>query len=135
MTQAEAADFITRYVAARATGQAEPLQAMWSPDGALHYPFTDRIIGGHEIGALVEQTGAAAPDLKWSMLGWTHRDDVVVLEWRCSNRYGPHTVSWDGVDKFTLRDGLIVEEVVYTDTAPLQAMRRGLTLEPLMRLG
>jgi hypothetical protein len=134
VTPSEAADFIARYVAARAAPTPGALQALWSPTGSLHYPFTDRPIRGEEITALVELTARASPDLEWSMIGWTHRDDVVVLEWRCSNRYGPRVVTWDGVDKFTLRDGLIVEEVFYTDTAPLHAMKLGLTLEPLMRL-
>jgi hypothetical protein len=42
--------------------------------------------------------------------------------------------SWRGVDKLTLREGRIIEEVVYADTAPLQALRRGETFEALIRM-
>lgn len=134
MTPTEAAAFIDRYVAARATQDGATLAALWSPAGRLVYPFTDRELGGDEIARLTDQTHAAAPDLVWEMIGWTHREAVVVLEWRCARRFGERTFSWAGVDKFTLRDGLIVEEIVYTDTAPLHALRRGETFAPLMTL-
>jgi len=47
------------------------------------------------------------------------------VEWESSNVYGGHEVGWRGVDKLTVRDGRIPEEVVYADIAPLQALRRG----------
>lgn len=134
MTPSEAAAFVDRYVVARATRDGATLAALWSPDGVLRYPFTDRPLRGDEIARLTDQTYAAAPDLVWEAIGWTHRGAVVVLEWRCARRFGDRSLSWSGVDKFTLRDGLIVEEIVYTDTAPLQALRRGERFEPLMTL-
>ncbi len=57
-----------------------------------------------------------------------------MVEWESSNTYGERTVSWRGVDKLTLRDGRIQEEVVYLDTAPLHAMRLGRSLEPLVHV-
>ena len=40
--------------------------------------------------------------------------------------------SFRGVDKLKLKDGRIIEERVYTDTAPLRALRDGRALEPLI---
>jgi hypothetical protein len=61
------------------------------------------------------------------MVDWTARGDVLVVEGEWTNRYGDRVPSWRGVDKLTLQDGRIIEEVVYADTAPLQALQRGET--------
>lgn len=129
MTQDEAIKFVEQFAAQRSAGRGE---ALWHPQGRLHYPFADRVIGGDEIGALCDITAANSPTLTWEMLGWTHRGDVIVVEWLCSNRYGDTTVRFAGVDKLTIQGGKIVEEIVYADTAPLRAMRAGQKLEPLM---
>jgi ketosteroid isomerase-like protein len=69
----------------------------------------------------------------WKLVDWTSRDDVVVIEWESSNRYGEQVVVWRGVDKMTFRDGKIIEEIVYCDTAPLQALRRGMKFDALIQ--
>lgn len=51
-------------------------------------------------------------------------------------RYGRSRGHFDAysVDKFRLRDGKIVEERIYADTAPMRAAQRGEKIEPLLRL-
>ena len=88
---------------------------------------------GREIGKLNDLTKAIAPHLTWKLVDWTSRDDVVVIEWESSNRYGERVIVWRGVDKMTLRDGKIIEEIVYCDTAPLQALRRGMKFDALIQ--
>lgn len=134
MTDTDKEDFVARFAAAWASRDPEQFLALWHPDGELHYPFADRVIHGREIGKLNELQNAQAPKLAWKLLGWTSRGDVVVIEWESSNTYGDTAVTWRGVDKMTLKDGRIMEEIVYADTAPLQAMRQGRPFEPLMRL-
>jgi hypothetical protein len=42
----------------------------------------------------------AVPTLDtWTLLGWTSRGDVVVVEWESSNRYGDRIVTWRGVTR------------------------------------
>ena len=83
------------------------------------------MIGGDEIGKLNDLTKTNSPNLTWSLVDWTSRGDVIVVEWESTNRYGERVLSWRGVDKLTLKDGKIIEEIVYADTGPLQAVRRG----------
>ena len=111
---------------------ASTFLALWHPNGRLHYPFASRVIRGSEIGLLNDLMKANAPNLTWELLDWTSRGDVVVIEWRSSNRYGATSVTWQGVDKLTLLNGKIIEEIVYADIAPLQAMRLGMTFEALI---
>jgi hypothetical protein len=91
---------------------------LWDPHGQLHYPFANRVIMGSEIGELNDLTKTIAPHLTWKLVDWTSRDDVLVIEWESSNRYGNRVIVWRGVDKMALRDGKIIEEIVYCDTAP-----------------
>ena len=127
-------EFVAKFAAAWATKDPAAFTALWHPDGKLYYPFTDRVIAGSEIGALHALQISQAPDLAWKLLHWTARGQVVVIEWECSNRYGASTSSWRGVDRITLEDGRIREEIVYSDTAPLRAARAGRALEPLLVL-
>jgi hypothetical protein len=60
---------------------------------------------------------------------------VVAIEWQNTRHVGDRRFDWRGVDKFSLKEGRIVEERVYMDTAPLRALRTGLQIEPLIRLG
>jgi ketosteroid isomerase-like protein len=134
MTETEIQTFVDRFAAAWAAKDAAAFLALWHPDGKLHYPFSDRVIAGHEIGKLNDLTKANAPNLTWTLLGWTARGPVIVIEWETSNRYGDRVVAWRGVDKLTLREGKIIEEIVYTDTAPLQALRRGEAFDALIQV-
>ncbi|MGB6395743.1 MAG: nuclear transport factor 2 family protein [Bradyrhizobium sp.] len=132
MTLADAEEFVTRFAAAWAARDSEMFLRLWWPEGKLHYPFASRVIRGDEIGMLNELTKGRSTDLKWFMVDWTARGDVIVVEWESTSRLGERVLSWRGVDKLTLRDGRIIEEVVYADTAPLQALRRGETFEALI---
>lgn len=134
MSEQEIERFVHAFASAWARRDGDAFLALWHPDGLLHYPFANRVIKGSELGMLTEFQNKGAPNLTWKLLGWTSRDDVVVIEWESSNRYGDQVITWRGVDRITLEDGRIREEVVYADTAPLQARRRGTTFEPLLQL-
>jgi ketosteroid isomerase-like protein len=134
MTESEAREFVTKFAAAWAARDGNAFLALWHPDGKLHSPFYDRVVAGRELGALNDLQRIQQPQLAWTLLGWTWRGDVVVIEWEVSNRFGEQTVRWRGVDKLTLRGGRIAEEVVYVDTAPLHALRGGRPVEALAPL-
>lgn len=134
MIDQDVQEFVTRFAAAWASRDGEAFLALWHPDGLLQSPLYDRPVRGKEFGRLTELVREAAPDLVWQLLDWTSRGDVVVIEWQTTRMIAGRRLDTRGVDKFRLRDGLIVEERVYTDTAPLRALRRGEALEPLVRL-
>jgi hypothetical protein len=133
MTDVEAHTFVNNFAAAWAARSGDAFLALWHPDGQLHYPFANRVIKGSEIGKLNDLTTTRTPQLTWKLVDWTSRGNVVVIEWESSNRYGEHLMVWRGVDKLTLRDGKIIEEIVYSDTAPLQALRLRTKFDPLIQ--
>lgn len=134
ITESEAEEFVRRLTAAWAARDGEAFLAIWHPDGQLHSQFYDRVIAGREVGKLNDLQRTRVPHLTWTLVGWTWRGDVVVIEWENANQYGEKTVRWRGVDKLTLRGGKIIEEVVYVDTAPIQALRAGRPFDALVQL-
>jgi hypothetical protein len=134
MTEHQMHQFVQRFSNAWARKEAALFQALWHPHGVLIYPYANRRIAGREIGKLNELTIQVAPALTWTLLGWTWRDDVVVIEWRSTNVYGERRLEWCGVDRITLEDGKIIEEIVYSDTTPLREIREGRPFEPLIKL-
>jgi ketosteroid isomerase-like protein len=133
MTDVESQAFVDRFAAAWAARDSDAFLALWHPEGELHYPFANRVIKGSEIGKLNDLTKINSPHLTWTLVDWTRRGDVVIVEWESSNTYGARVIAWRGVDKLTLRDGKIIEEIVYSDTAPLQALRFGTKFEALIQ--
>ncbi len=65
-------EFVTRFAAAWRGRESEAFEALWWPEGKLHYPFASRVINGHEIRKLNEFTKARALS-GWSESVSTHR--------------------------------------------------------------
>jgi ketosteroid isomerase-like protein len=133
MTDAEIADFVTRFAAAWAARYGQAFLDLWHPEGLLHTPMVGRTVKGSELNRLMEVQTAAAPDFVWQLLDWTSRGDVVIIEWQTTRIVNGARFDWRGVDKFRIRAGKIIEEVVYCDTAPLRALRTGETLEAITK--
>jgi ketosteroid isomerase-like protein len=127
-------DFITRFAAAWAARDGEAFLALWHPDGVLHSPLYDRPVAGRELGRLTDIVRETAPDQVWQLLDWTARGEVVIVEWQSTRVVGGRRFDWRGVDKFRLKEGRILEERVYMDTAPLRAARTGAALEAIIPL-
>ena len=134
MTDAEVQEFVTRFAAAWAARDGNAFIELWHPEGLLDTPLVNRRVKGSELGRLMEVQTSAAPDFVWQLLDWTSRGDVVIIEWQTTRNVGGVRFEWRGVDKFRIRHGKIIEERVYSDTAPLRAFRKGETLEPITTL-
>jgi ketosteroid isomerase-like protein len=133
MTDAQIADFVTRFAAAWAARDGEAFLALWHPDGQLDTPLVGRPVKGSELARLMEVQKEAAPDFVWQLLDWTSRGDVVIIEWQTTRVINGVRFDWRGVDKFRIKEGKIVEERVYCDTAPLRALRTGEALESITK--
>jgi hypothetical protein len=133
MTEAEAQAFVTKYAEVWMAGLSDDFRTVWHENGTLDHPMLDRPLKGRDIPDLHRMQRSATPTLAWQLAGWTWRQDIVVVEWLCTIQAAGGPFAWRGMDKFRLRDGKIFEEIVFSDTAPLRAARRGEPLEPMMR--
>jgi ketosteroid isomerase-like protein len=134
MNDSDVQAFVIRFAAAWAARDGAAFQALWHPDGQLNSPLYDRPVAGTELGGLTELIREATPDHVWQLLDWASRGDVVVIEWQATRTAGGKRIDWRGVDKLRLRDGRIVEETVYMDTAALRAARGIAWPQPLIGL-
>jgi hypothetical protein len=133
MTDAQIADFVTRFAAAWAARDGEAFLALWHPDGQLDTPLVGRPVKGSELARLMEVQKEAAPDFVWQLLDWTSRSDVVIIEWQTTRVINGVRFDWRGVDKFRIKADKIVEERVYCATAPLRALSTGEALESITK--
>jgi predicted SnoaL-like aldol condensation-catalyzing enzyme len=83
---------------------------------------------GDQVADYFTQVFAGMPHLRLEPVAWAARDDVVMIEWRITTPVGGEMVSWQGVDRFKLRDGLATDEWVYYDS-----LRLWEHLDPSMR--
>jgi ketosteroid isomerase-like protein len=138
MTESDVADFVTRFADAWALRDGQRFLDLWHPDGTLYSPLYDRPVKGTEFGMLTALVAKFAPDQVWQLIDWTWRPKadgaVVIVEWQSTRVIDGKRFDWRGVDKFTIRNGRILEEIVYFDTAPLHARRSGQASEALVRL-
>ena len=65
---------------------------------------------------------ALLPDMRVEPEHGAEGGDIVLMEWSASGTFAGQAVKWGGASRFTLRDGLVLEEVVYFDTLPLRAL-------------
>jgi ketosteroid isomerase-like protein len=64
---------------------------------------------------------ALVPDLHGTVEGWASSGDTVYVELRLEGSVGGRPVTMHTCDRVTLRDGVAVERVAYTDPTPLLA--------------
>jgi len=125
-----AEEFVKRFAEAWRTRSAAAFLALWHPEGVLRSPLLDGPIPGSRIGELNEMNKASTPDLVWTLEAWASHGDTVFVEFRCRGTVGGEPMEWCGVDRFTLRDGRIAEEVGYFDAHAFWE-----TVDPSMRRG
>ena len=79
-------------------------------------------VEGEAVRALLEETFAAQPDLRFRGRRRYIGDDFVVSEWTATATDSDgQAIEWDGIDVFPFRDGLIARKDVYSGAhAPRQ---------------
>jgi ketosteroid isomerase-like protein len=129
--------FVARYEQAWKDKDPVAFEALWDPDGVLHHPTVDRAVRGQAGRAAFQRvTFATVPDLVWRLESWGAHGEHLLVEWTCTATVGSSDLRWNGVDRFVVRNGRIVEEVVYCDTQPLLAALDPSARRPtLMSLG
>lgn len=94
---------------------------LFHADGTLFQQGMKRPIAKDEITAHVAAIRVLIPDQRVTVKRWAAKQNDVFIEWTTSATFRGRAVSWDGASRFTLLDGLILEEVAYFDTAPLRS--------------
>ena len=129
--------FVSRYEQAWKDRDVAAFEALWDPNGVCYHPTASAPIRGREgLVAFDRRTRERTPDLSWQLDRWAAQGDHLFIEWTCRATIAGNLATWSGVDRFFLRDGRIIEEVVYCDTQQLwEALDPSLKRPALMELG
>jgi uncharacterized protein (TIGR02246 family) len=103
---------------------------LFHADGTLYQQGMERPITKDEISSHVARVLSLIPDQRIEVKRWAVNGEDVFIEWTASATFGDKPVSWSGASRFTLREGLIMEEIAYFDTLPLRAL-----IDPSLRRG
>ena len=87
-------------------------------DIELRYPGLPEPLRGVE--AWREQVASIVrrfPDVRLSVTADAVNGDVCFVSWRGTATSGGRPITWEGIDRMRLRDGLVVDSMVAFDTA------------------
>lgn len=95
---------------------------LFHPEGTLFQQGMERPLTRDEITPHVSRVLTLMPDQQIEVKRWAANRDDVFIEWSASATLRNQPIVWSGASRFTLRDGLILEEIAYFDTLPLRAI-------------
>lgn len=95
---------------------------LFHPEGTLLQQGMEKPIPRDEIPDHITRVLALLPDMRVEPKHWAESGDIVLIEWSASGTFAGQAVTWGGASRFTLRDGLVLEEIAYFDTLPLRAL-------------
>jgi hypothetical protein len=92
-----------------------------APGIELRYPGLSEPLHGVEawrdrVASIVERL----PDIRLTVTDHATTGDLCFISWRGTATVGGHPISWEGIDRMRLRDGLVVDSLVAFDTAALR---------------
>jgi hypothetical protein len=114
--------FVERFTRVWSRPEPDDFADLWAEGGVLLHPTMARAIPKNEIPDYLRRLQVVAPDIRLEPKSWAASGDQVFIEWTITaTRRGAETISWSGVDRFTLQGGRAIEGIAYFDTAPLWA--------------
>ncbi len=112
-------DFCQRFQSFWAAPSGARVAELISPDAVIQFTGFPAMSGADYVGAMGEML-AASVDLTVTPLDCAGNGDRLYISWRCESRVGGRMVSYLGVDRFRISNGMAVEEQVIFDSAVLQ---------------
>lgn len=95
---------------------------LFHPEGTLFQSGMETPIGRDRIQVHQQVTLAVLPDMRVKPTRWAVNGADVFIEWTASGTFKDQPVEWGGASRFTLRDGLIIEELAFFDSFPLRKL-------------
>jgi hypothetical protein len=117
---AEHRDFYQRFQSFWAAPSGPRVAELIAPDAVIQFTGFPTMTGADYAGAMGQML-AASVDLTVTPLDCAGNGDRLYISWRCDSRVGDRMISYLGVDRFRIVDGMAVEEQVIFDSAVLQA--------------
>lgn len=93
---------------------------MVHPEARIDHSGMEQPIRGDEEPDYVRGIKSLMPDIKLEMRNWAARDDVVFVEYAMEATVNGERIAWDGIGRFKLQDGRVIDAIGRWDPAPIQ---------------
>ena len=93
---------------------------MVHPEATIDHSGMERPIRGDEEPDYVRGIKTAMPDISLETRSWAARGDVVFVEYAMKATVNGKRLAWDGIGRFKLRDGRVIDAIGRWDTAAIQ---------------
>jgi hypothetical protein len=117
--------FVERLAAGWQLGEVEAFVAhfksMMDPQVSSRQPLAPQETGFAAFERRFRATYALLPGMTAKVLSWGAREPNVYVEWEVSAPGGRGSLALRSCDRFTLRDGLIVERAIHFDPSTILA--------------
>ncbi|MFF5208390.1 nuclear transport factor 2 family protein [Streptosporangium sp. NPDC000396] len=114
-------DFVTRWAAFWNAPDPARLDTLTDPDIVLRWPGQPEPIRGRQAwSAQVAGALQRFPDLRLEVTGHAFNDDLSFISWRATATANGEVISWEGIDRMRLKNGVVVDSMVAFDTAGLR---------------
>jgi hypothetical protein len=125
-------DFVRRFQHAWDTFNESPdaYADLFHPDGRFWGPDLRRWARKDEVGELAAAMKEYVTDVKFTVVDWAARGEVVYIEYICTAMVNGEHLEMPCIDRFTLRDNRAIEELVMFDS--LMVWER---IDPTMKRG
>ncbi|HWM64620.1 MAG TPA: nuclear transport factor 2 family protein [Solirubrobacterales bacterium] len=94
---------------------------MVHPEATIHHSGMEQPIRGDEEPDYVRGIKALMPDISLEMRNWAARGEVIFVEYAMEATVNGERVAWDGIGRFVLRDGRVIDAIGRWDPAGIQA--------------
>jgi hypothetical protein len=93
---------------------------MVHPDASIDHSGMEKPIRGDEEPDYVRGIKAMLPDISLEMRNWAAREDVIFVEYAMEATVNGEKLAWDGIGRFKLRDGRVIDAIGRWDPTTVQ---------------
>jgi hypothetical protein len=123
MSHTDPQGFVDKFTRVWASPEPDSFAGLWAEGGVLLHPTMGTSIPKEEIPDYVRRLKSFVPDIKLEPKRWASSGNHLFIEWTITMTPPGEDkpISWDGVDRFTLKGDRAVEGIAYFDTSPMWA--------------
>lgn len=93
---------------------------MVHPEATIDHSGMEKPIRGDEEPDYVRGIKALLPDISLEMRNWAVRENVIFVEYAMEANVAGKRVAWDGIGRFELRDGRVIDAIGRWDPSAIQ---------------
>lgn len=113
-------EFVLAFAEGWAKRDVDFLGSLMDPEVNSFYAGMEAPTGIEGVKSYIGMVIELAPDIELKPTRWAAAGDDVFIEWSAKATVGRNLIEWQGTDRFTLKDGKVIEGRAYFDTAPIQ---------------